>query len=223
MNAPARPILCLVTSLRRLGSHDRVVEQVRTAAAAGVSLIQVREPGLPARDLYRLVGDTRAAVQGTSSRVVVNDRLDVAVAGGAHGVHLRADSLPADRVRAWGGPLLIGRSIHSAVEAAELARQGAVDYLVFGTVFPTGSKPPEHPVAGLEGLAAAVRAAGPVPVLAIGGITVETAAAAAAAGAAGIAAIGLFSSFAGDRPSLHDVATDLRAAFAPTERVGGRN
>jgi thiamine-phosphate pyrophosphorylase len=123
--------------------------------------------------------------------VVVNDRLDVALAAGAHGVHLRGDSYPAARVRAVVPPgFLVGRSVHSAGEAVAVAAAGGVDYLVFGSVFATASKAGQPP-AGLPELAA-VAAAVPVPVLAVGGVTVEHAGRVAQAGAAGAAAIGLF-------------------------------
>jgi thiamine-phosphate diphosphorylase len=199
-DAVDRPLLCFVSSLRRLranhadnaDSRDRLIDRIREAAAAGVGLVQIREPHLADSALHVLVSRAVDAVQGTPCRLLVNDRLDLALAAGAHGVHLRADSFTPDRVRSSiRGPLIVGRSIHSTGEAAEFSRQGGVDYLIFGTVFPAASKPPGHPIAGLAALAAAVRAAAPVPVLAIGGVTVETAADAAAAGAAGIAGIGL--------------------------------
>jgi thiamine-phosphate diphosphorylase len=121
--------------------------------------------------------------------VVVNERADVALAAGADGVHLRGDGAPTARVRriaaaGW----IIGRSVHDVAEA-RAAR--AADYLIFGTLFPTRSKPAGAPVHGLDDLGAAVKAAG-VPVLAVGGIDPARAAACRHAGAAGIAAIGVF-------------------------------
>jgi thiamine-phosphate pyrophosphorylase len=117
-----------------------------------------------------------------------------------------------------GEAALIGRSIHGVDEARAAEAAGGVDYLVFGTVFASTSKPPDHPVAGLETLGAAVRAGGRVPVLAIGGITLENAVQAARAGAAGVAAIGLFlgAQAPGARAagSLRIVAEQVRRAFA---------
>jgi thiamine-phosphate pyrophosphorylase len=138
--------------------------------------------------------------------VVVNDRADVALAAGASGVHLRADAVPAQRIRRLVGPgFVIGRSVHGASEAQTVA-PGA-DYLAMGTIFPTRSKGPDAPVAGLRGLEATCRAVN-VPVLAIGGVTPDNAGAVAAAGAAGIAAIGLFS-------APHAVSSaDLEAALS---------
>jgi len=126
---------------------------------------------------------------GGATRVVVNDRVDVAVAAGAVGAHLRADGPPAAAVRALvPRPWLLGRSVHSTTEARAAAE---TDYLVFGTVFASASKPPDAPVAGPAALQQTVREAA-VPVLAIGGITAARAAACRAAGAAGLAAIGIF-------------------------------
>lgn len=123
--------------------------------------------------------------------MVVNDRLDVALAAGAHGVHLRADSFAAPQARGCApSPFLIGRSVHSVAEAADASAAGGLDYLVFGTVFPTPSKP-GLPAAGVAGLAA-VAAATTLPVLAVGGVTERQAGQVMSAGAAGIAAISMF-------------------------------
>ena len=130
-------------------------------------------------------------------------------------MHLRADSYPAGRVRAVAPPgFVVGRSVHDAAEAAQVVREGAVDYIVFGTVFATPSKPAGHRIAGLQGLAAAVAAARPVPVLAIGGVSAEMVPALRAAGAAGLAAIGLFlPGEVGAGPTLRDTVRRLREAF----------
>ena len=121
--------------------------------------------------------------------MVVNDRVDVALACGADGVHLRHDSVRADAVRTIApAGFLVGRSVHSLAEAEGA---GPVDYLIAGTVFPTPSKPAASPILGLDGLADVVQAVA-VPVLAIGGITRERLDEVAAIGAAGAAGIGLF-------------------------------
>jgi thiamine-phosphate pyrophosphorylase len=128
-------------------------------------------------------------IEGTESSLVVNDRVDVALAAGAHGVHLPERALPPDRVRGLlPRPALVGTSIHAP--APELDG-GSVDYAVFGTVYGTSSKAPELPVAGPEGLRRVVERS-VVPVLAIGGVTMGRMAEIAAAGAAGFAAIELF-------------------------------
>ena len=171
-----------------------LVERVRAAAHDGVHLIQVRERDLDGGPLMRLVSSCVEAVRGTPARVLVNDRLDVALAAGAHGVHLRADSFSARRARACvPSPFLIGQSVHSMTEATAAAEDGATDYLIFGTVFETSSKP-GRVAAGVEGLARVAEATR-LPVLAIGGITVGRIGEVMAAGACGVAGISLF-----DRP-----------------------
>jgi thiamine-phosphate pyrophosphorylase len=183
--------MCLVSDRRRSGGDDGVVARVTWAARAGVHLVQVRERDLEGRALTALVARCVDAVRGTRSRVVVNDRLDIALAAGAHGVHLRADSMPAARVRAIApAGFLVGRSVHALDEAAMAEAAGGVDYLLFGTVFATASKPGRAPAgpAALAALASAVR----VPVLAVGGIAPDNLPEVAAAGASGFAAIGMF-------------------------------
>ena len=191
---------CLVTDRRRLCPDARsfaearrsLVDQARRAADAGVDLIQVRERDLEAADLAALVADLMAVTRGGATRVVVNDRIDVALACGADGVHLRGDSVAVEVARRLlPPPFLVGRSVHTSEEAR--AASGA-DYLIAGTVFPSASKRTGSASAellGIDGLGAIVSASD-VPVLAIGGITSDRIAPVLAAGAAGIAAIGLF-------------------------------
>jgi thiamine-phosphate pyrophosphorylase len=165
-----RPVLCLITDRRwsSTGTEDDLVARVGAAARAGVELIQVRERDLEGGPLTRLVARCVDAVRQTRARIVVNERTDVALAAGAHGVHLRGDSLPASRVRAIvPAGFLIGRSVHSVAEVQTAAVEGAIDYLLFGTVFPTASKA-GRPAAGTSVLAAAVSATA-IPVLAVGG------------------------------------------------------
>lgn len=165
---------------------------------AGVDVIQVRERDLDSRDLQAVVEDIVGLTRGGTTRVVVNERVDVALACGADGVHLRADAPPADVVRRMTPErFVVGRSVHSVMEAAAA---GPVDYLIAGTLFPTRSKGRDTPLLGVQGLAEIVRAVR-VPVLGIGGVTVEQAAEVAAAGAAGLAAIGLFMNETSEDPA----------------------
>ena len=165
------------------------LEQARSAADAGVDLIQLRERDLEARDLATLAADLVRLTRSTPTRIVVNDRLDVALAAGADGVHLRSDSMPAAAVRRIAPPgFLIGRSVHSVDEAR---RAADVDYLLAGTVFDTVSKSGPHRVLGLDGLRAIVAAVSQ-PVLAIGGVGLQQLGEIADTRAAGVAAIGLF-------------------------------
>jgi thiamine-phosphate diphosphorylase len=192
-----RPVICLVTDRARFGGIDGVVAHVAAAARAGVDLVQVRERDLEGRALQDLVVACLGAVDGTATRILVNDRLDIARAAGAHGVHLRADSPPAGRLRPQvPAGFLIGRSVHGVEEAVHVAREGGLDYLVFGTIFDTLSKPGQK-AAGTTALRAAATRVG-LPVLAIGGITLERLPAVAAAGASGFAAIGMFAGEAAD-------------------------
>jgi thiamine-phosphate diphosphorylase len=164
---------------------------VSAAARSAVHLAQIRERDLEGLALLHLVRSCVDAVRTSSTRIIVNDRLDVAIAAGAHGVHLRADSIPAWRARTIAPtPFLIGRSVHDAVEAERVAADGGLDYLIFGPVFETTSKPGRAP-AGLDALReVASRTA--LPVLAVGGVTAERVAAVVGAGAAGFAAISMF-------------------------------
>jgi thiamine-phosphate diphosphorylase len=215
-------VLCLVTPGGRLPAPvaragtasgrepGRVAALVRAAVEAGIDLVQIREPQLDAASLVRLVDSAVEASRGTHTRIVVNDRLDVALASGADGVHLGSRSVPSGRVREIApGGFLVGRSVHSVGEARSEADGNAVDYLIAGTVFPSASKPGSTSLIGPAGLAEIVRAA-TVPVLAIGGIDLETVALVAATGAAGIAAISLF-----DVPDLdlRPVVSSVRERF----------
>jgi thiamine-phosphate pyrophosphorylase len=196
------PRICLVTDRRRA----EPIEQARAAAAAGVDLIQVRERDLEAAALATLVRAVLASIRGTATRVVVNDRVDVALACDADGVHLRADSIAVADVRQLApAGFLVGRSVHCAEEAGPAAD---ADYLIAGTVFPTLSKPGGTTFLGTAGLAR-IAAATRVPVLAIGGISIDNVDAIAAAGAAGIAAIGLFT----DARALDGLVRTLRSRF----------
>ena len=217
VDAP-RPILCLVTDRARLGSSDgarleSLLNLIRSARLAGVDLVQIRENDLSDQALVDLVGQAVEMTREGTTRIIVNDRVDVALAAGAAGVHLRGDSFPAERIRhmvpsGW----TIGRSVHGLDEALEVTATKAVDYVTFGTVFETASKP-GTPGAGLEALGRIVEAV-PVPVLAIGGVTVDRVAGVGASGAAGLAAIGIFAEAGESTEALQALATTMRSTFA---------
>ena len=160
-------MICLVTDRRRLSTGpdatDRLVELVGAAARAGIDLIQVRERDLEGRDLAALVSRCLAAADRSATKVLVNDRIDVAAATGAHGVHLRGDSVSVAAARSLlGGQALVGRSVHSIDEAAAA---NVADYLIFGALFQTASKDAGHPTASLDDLRSACRVASGVPSL----------------------------------------------------------
>jgi thiamine-phosphate pyrophosphorylase len=173
-------IRCYVTD-RRQGN---LLSHVTRAVRDGVDFIQVREKDLDAKTLFELVTQVRDVAAGTSTKVLVNDRLDVAIAAGVDGVHLPGNGLPAERVRP--AVRILGCSVHSLEEAVR-SESAKADFVIYGPIFET----PGKAAVGLRALhqvAEAVR----IPVLAIGGMTLENANAALQAGAAGIAAIRMF-------------------------------
>jgi thiamine-phosphate pyrophosphorylase len=208
-------VICYVTDRRALG-HDpgRLAGIIRGAIAAGVDWVQVREKDLPTRELLALVRQAMEAAQGRATKILVNDRLDVALAAGAAGVHLGGESMPVGAVVEWlrarGERLLVGRSCHSPGDALQAENDGA-DYVFFGPVFATPAKLQYGPPQGVERLAEVCRAVR-IPVIAIGGITLENAAECWRAGAAGIAAIRLFQ----DATDIAEVVRRLRAAESPS-------
>lgn len=196
MIALAAPSLHLVTSRRRLAPDARTPReettaleaQIAEAIAAGIDVVQVREGDLDAARLLEVVGRSVRRAEHGATRILVNERLDIAVAAAAAGVHLPGAGIPADAARRLGPAWTIGRSIHGDEVPGDA---GACDYLLFGTVFPSASKGAGSPLAGLDGLRRAVGRASR-PVVAIGGITPAHAAACLEAGAVGVAAIGAF-------------------------------
>jgi thiamine-phosphate pyrophosphorylase len=186
---------------------------IQNAIASGVDSVQIREKDLSGAELLWTARSAVAAASGTSTRIVVNDRLDVAVTSGAAGVHLGGASLPVGEVYKWRGGrrepahFLIGASCHSLEAGLAAARAGA-DYLFFGPVFSTPSKASFGPPQGLEHLAEICRRV-PVPVVAIGGVDWHTAPQCLRAGAAGIAAIRLFQGQC-DATELRDNLVELK-------------
>ena len=225
-------LLCYVTDRHLLGrdplsdaaSTDDLLTRIERAVAAGVDWIQVRERDLPARELLELTRRTIAATRKDTNdhtRVVVNDRLDVAIAAGAAGVHLGEVSIPVGEVVRWrrngNAPtdFLVGASCHDIQEAIETERAGA-NYIFFGPVYVTPSKIKFGAPQGVGKLAEVCRHLH-IPVLAIGGINQENAGACLRAGAGGIAAIRLFQQ-ASDAKSLGALVLRLRAIRSDTEQ-----
>lgn len=197
--------ICVVTDRHRCGGQPGLLGVVAEAVHAGIDLVQVREPDLAARALTDLVAAILVLTRGSGTKVVVNDRLDVALTTGADGVHLRADSIAVREARQIApAGFLVGRSVHTEDEARSAA---GADYLIAGTVFPTPSKPHVNAWLGAPGLRKIVQATA-APVLAIGGVTTERVAEVAATGAAGVAAVGLFAN-----GSIDDVVVAIRRAF----------
>jgi len=171
-------------------AHPRsVLDVVSLALAAGAPAIQLRNKGDSPRQLVELGRALREATRGAGALLFVNDRVDLALAVEADGVHLGPHDLPVRAVRSIAPPgFLIGRSADDPKVALAAVEDGA-DYIGCGTVYPTSTKPDAGDVIGPDGLQRVVRAV-PTPVVAIGGITVDRAPEVAATGAAGIAVVG---------------------------------
>ncbi len=180
--------LLLVTDRHQI--HGRsLITVLSHAIQAGVQAIQLRERDLSTGELLSLAGDIQAMATPGGVSLIINDRVDLVMALGLDGVHLRADSLPSHSVRQIIGPSrLIGVSTHSA-EDVRHATQGCADYVVLGPIFDTSSKRSfGHPL-GLDLLADVCRHSS-IPVFAIGGITCERVREVRQAGAHGVAVIG---------------------------------
>ena len=181
----------------RLGQERRLLAKITECAAAEVDLVQLREKDLSARALEELALKVMAALAGSRTRLLINTRTDVVLACGAHGVHLPANDLAASEVRAIFARAgvsepVIGVSAHLAAEVASAEAHGA-DFAVFAPVFEKGGTASREGLEELRRICHRTEAAQPpMPVLALGGITVDNAQLCVAAGAAGIAAIRLF-------------------------------
>jgi thiamine-phosphate pyrophosphorylase len=193
----------------RKSYRGALAARIAEALRAGVDMVQIREKDLEARELFEL---TQAAVEtrgGGGGKILVNSRTDVALAAGADGVHLPADGLGVHAVRRIApARFTVGVSCHSCDEVCAAEQEGA-DFAVFGPVFDTASKRAYGPPLGLARLEEACRNVR-IPVLALGGVTIESARSCMEAGAAGIAGISLFQ---GPHPVEETVAA-LRALEA---------
>jgi thiamine-phosphate pyrophosphorylase len=219
---PADPerVVCYVTNRKLLGADDaakNIIARIDAAIAAGANWVQIREKDLAGRALLALA---RAAVRAAATRaasVFVNDRLDVALAAGAAGVHLGGESLRARDVIRWcrdgNAPagFRVGVSCHSVEDARDAERSGA-DYAFFGPIFDTPAKRKFGVPQGIARLAEACSAV-PIPVIAIGGVDAGNGAECIRSGAAGIAAIRMFQE-ATDPAGLRETVARLRGASA---------
>jgi len=169
-----------------------ILALIRFAVAEKVSLIQIREKNLSARLLFQLTDKAADITRGTQTKLLVNDRADIALAAEADGVHLTTNSLATGVVRrSFPGNFIIGRSAHSLSEATQASTEGA-DFVVFGTVFPT---PGKQQAVGALALSEVCEKLKPFPVVAIGGIDESNVRDVIAAGAAGFAAIRALNDF----------------------------
>lgn len=186
-----RPLICLITTGECEAANypairQRIVDLVAAAVDAGVDLIQLREKNLCGKLLFELTQQLAKITHGARTKLLVNDRTDVALAAGADGVHLTSTSIRSDVVRAHvPEDFVVGVSCHSA-EGIRAAATGDADFVLYGPVF---ASPGKGDGVGLEALAEACGTAGDLPVLAVGGIDVTNCRSAIEAGAAGVAAI----------------------------------
>jgi thiamine-phosphate pyrophosphorylase len=183
-------IRCYITDRAGLTASETLIQAIARNVAAGVDWIQIREKDLESRALFELASQALECASGRA-RIIVNSRVEVALAAGASGAHLPAGSPPA---RVWRGIVspgfLIGVSCHTVDEVLAAEQEGA-GYVLFGPVFAPLSKPSDLAPRGLDLLARAA-ASVKIPVLALGGITLANADSCIAAGAAGIAGISIF-------------------------------
>jgi thiamine-phosphate pyrophosphorylase len=181
---------CSITDSRLL-APSALLGVIARNLAAGIEWIQIREKALPARALFQLVESALALPNPHASRILVNTRVDVALAAGAGGAHLPAGSPSAQTWRGLTPPgFLLGVSCHT-LDELRAAEAGGADYAVFGPVFAPRSKSTELAPRGLDALEAAAHAVR-IPVLALGGITAANTADCLRAGAAGVAGIFLY-------------------------------
>jgi thiamine-phosphate pyrophosphorylase len=202
------PKLYPVTDARLSGlSH---AEQVLRLSRGGARVIQLREKHLDAGEFFREAEAALSVARAYGVRLIINDRVDIALALGADGVHLGQDDLPPSAARRiLGDDALIGFSTHN-VEQASAAASLPIDYLAIGPIFPTKSKDNPDPTVGLEGLSRVREAVPSLPLVAIGGITLENARETLAAGADSLAVIG---ALLADPPQIEARIGDWLARF----------
>lgn len=190
------PLTCLITKGETTPENfeqnrSGIVSLVRAAARAGISMVQIREKRITAKQLFELAGDCREAIAKNATKLVVNGRPDIAKAAGADGVHLPEDGLPFSEVRrSFANRFLVGASVHS-FESALIAKDSGADYVMFGPVFDT----PDKAAKGIAALREVCNALGGFPVVAVGGIDARNYSQVLEAGAAGYAAIRYLNEF----------------------------
>lgn len=172
LNALAGTRLYPLTDRRLSGlSH---AEQVSHLSDGGATLVQLREKLLSPIEFYREAAEALCVARERGVKIIINDRVDIALAIKAHGVHLGQDDLPPEAARRLLGPeVIIGFSTHN-LDQALLSKKMPIDYIAIGPIFPTSSKQASESPVGLNGLRQVRQAVGKIPLVAIGGITSET-------------------------------------------------
>jgi len=186
-------------------------EQVKLLSLGGASLIQLREKRMPPREFYEQAKKAVAVALSCGVQLLINDRIDVALAVGAAGVHLGQDDMPPEAARKLLGPnAVIGYSTHN-IQQAIAATKLPIDYVAIGPIFATTTKSDTAPVLGLDGLRTVRQAIGTFPLVAIGGITHENASKVIEAGADSVAVISaLLSNSHGIREATRSLLQDLQ-------------
>jgi thiamine-phosphate pyrophosphorylase len=201
--------LYLITD-RQQTAGQSLPDVIAAALRGGVRALQVREKDLAPRQLYPLVCELQRLTRQYGARLLINDRIDIALAAHADGVHLTTTSLPvAVARRLLGSEALIGVSTHNLAEA-QAAAEGGADFLVFGPIFYTPSKAPYGEPVGLTALGA-VRRAVDIPILAIGGIKPDNVEQVLATGADGIAVISAIIAAADPAAATRELLAALHA------------
>src|SRR4030095_12239026 len=211
-----KPIIYLITSGATSSKttpdseeFSQVLTLVKKAVSANIPLVQIREKALTARVLYELVRSATAIVKNSYTHLLVNDRVDIAFAKGAHGVQLTSQSIPTQVIRDVSPPdFIVGVSTHSLAET-ETAKSGGADFILFGPVFHTESKRAFGDPQGVSKLAQVASKLPGLPVIAIGGITIGNVRQCFSNGAAGIAAIRLLA----EPDTLAATATEIRRVW----------
>jgi len=186
-------------------------EQVQLLSLGGASLIQLREKRMPPREFYEQAKKAVAVALSCGVQLLINDRIDVALAVGAAGVHLGQDDMPPEAARKLLGPnAVIGYSTHN-IQQAIAATKLPIDYVAIGPIFATTTKSDTAPVLGLDGLRTVRQAIGTFPLVAIGGITHGNASKVIEAGADSVAVISaLLSNSHGIREATRSLLQDLQ-------------
>jgi thiamine-phosphate pyrophosphorylase len=214
---PGDLLLYLCTDRTQLGGKP-VADAVEEAVDGGATMVQLREKSASAREFYETALEVRKITERRGVPLVINDRLDIALAAGADGLHIGQSDIPLGAARA-----LLGKSRFIGVSAGTLgeamaAEHGGADYLGVGAVYPTASKDGVGEAIGLLGLSAIMDAVG-IPVVAIGGVSAGNAAGVMGTGVAGIAVISAILS----QPDIRGAARALRGILASGAARGAAN
>ena len=204
--------LYLVTDRMRM-STGTLSEAVEQAAVGGCTLVQLREKEIPALDFYMLALEMKNITDRYGIPLIINDRIDIAMAAGAAGVHIGQQDIPADIARkVIGRDMLLGVSVGSVAEAIDAVKAGA-DYLGVGAMFPTGTKP-DAGFVSMEELGR-IRKAVDIPIVVIGGISKENAMLFQPMGIDGLAVVSAVIA----QPDIRKSAADLKSLFLGKEDV----